>query len=394
MTRGGAPAHHRYVRSREDQSRGAHAMSAQRQLAAHIAASRHARIQRSLALATGVLSALVLLTAGSGWILADYVSSRLARVNAGTSGAAAGGPLNILLAGVDVRSGLTPRQQRILHVGHATGHNSDTLMVVHITADRRHMEVVSLPRDSWVRIPGFGMNKINAAFGLGGPALMVRTVEQVTGLTVNDFVEVNFLGFVKIIDALGGVSVCLPFAVDDSYSGLHLSAGRHHVNGITALKFARDRHSFPLSDLTRIGDQQQLLASVLTEAISSGTLTDPVRFARFLDAATSATTVDRHLSVSGLADQLRFVRPADVTFTTVPLASTSYLTPTGESAVLWNASAARALFTQVRTDRLIERRRHGSHHAASRSGHRHRPAPGPPSVWQAGRKTAAQAACH
>ncbi|MGN6795070.1 MAG: LCP family protein, partial [Streptosporangiaceae bacterium] len=221
-------------------ARQSRALAARRRLAAHIAASKHARTQRTVALVTSALSAVVLLTAGSGWLLAGYVSSHVGRVNAGTPGTPDSGPLNILLAGVDVRSGLSRHEQRILHVGHATGHNSDTLMVVHITGDHRHIQVVSLPRDSWVRIPGFGMNKINAAFGIGGPRLMVRTVQQATGLTINDFVEVNFLGFVKIIDALGGVDICLPYAVNDPYSGLHMSAGRHHVNGLKPLKFARD----------------------------------------------------------------------------------------------------------------------------------------------------------
>ena len=188
---------------------------ARERLLEQIGAARRARTQRTLALVTGVVSALILLTAGCGWLLAGYVSSHLGRVNAGTAGTPAKGPLNILLAGVDVRAGLTKHEERVLHVGHATGRNSDTLMVVHITGDHRHIVVVSLPRDSWVRIPGFGMNKINAAFGLGGPPLMVKTVEHATGLTINDFVEVNFLGFVKIIDALGGVNVCLPYAVHD-----------------------------------------------------------------------------------------------------------------------------------------------------------------------------------
>src|SRR5215467_762125 len=190
------------------------AQAARRTLAAHIAATRHARAQRALALITAALSLLVLLASGGGWLLEGYISSHLGRVDAGTSAASPSGPLNILLAGVDVRAGLTRRQERVLHVGDSTGQNSDTLMVVHITADRRRMSVVSLPRDSWVKIPGFGMNKINAAFGLGGPPLMVRTVEQATGLTINDFVEVNFLGFVKIIDALGGVNICLPYPVN------------------------------------------------------------------------------------------------------------------------------------------------------------------------------------
>src|SRR5437879_5942498 len=113
---------------------GIHARAARDHLAEHIAATRHARFQRAMALLTSGLSALVLLTAGGGWLLAGYVSSHLGRVNAGTAGMPDSGPLNILLAGVDVRSGLTRREQRILHVGHASGHNSDTLMLVHITA--------------------------------------------------------------------------------------------------------------------------------------------------------------------------------------------------------------------------------------------------------------------
>ena len=341
-----------------------------------------------LAVVTSGLSALVLLASGSGWLLAGYVSSHLGRVNAGTAGTPESGPLNILLAGVDVRSGLSRHEQRVLHVGHATGHNSDTLMVVHITGDHKHIQVVSLPRDSWVRIPGFGMNKINAAFGLGGPKLMVRTVEQATGLTINDFVEVNFLGFVKIINALGGVDICLPYAVDDPYTGLHMSAGRHHVNGIRALQFARDRHSFALSDLARIGDQQQLLSSILTEAISSGTLANPVKFSKFLSAATSATKVDQHLDVTALAGQLRLIRPGAVSFSTVPLASTNYIAPNGESAVLWNTSAASALFERIKTDQAAKHKNRHGH------GHRHAAGGGQKSVWQAKPKTAAQAACH
>src|SRR6266566_1561646 len=372
------------ARGGQPPARESRAHAARRRLAAHIAASKRARMQRTLALVTTALSALVLLTAGSGWLLAGYVSSHLGRVNAGTAGSSASGPLNILLAGVDVRSGLSKREQRVLHVGHATGHNSDTLMVVHITGDHKHIQVVSLPRDSWVRIPGLGMNKINAAFGLGGPKLMVKTVEQATGLVINDFVEVNFLGFVKIINALGGVDICLPYAVNDPYTGLHMAAGRHHVGGIRALQFARDRHSFALSDLARISNQQQLLSSVLSEAIGSGTLTNPVKFSRFLAAATSATKVDQQFNVVGLADQLRYIRPGDVSFTTVPLASANYQAPNGESAVLWNATAARALFARVRADRTGARPRHASHQPSGSSGQ--------PSVLRAKPKTAAQAA--
>ncbi len=239
-------------------------------------------------------------------------------------------------------------------------------MLVHVPASHRYVQVVSLPRDSWVDIPGHGMNKINAAFGIGGPRLMVRTVEQVTGLIINDYIEVNFLGFVKVIDALGGVNVCLPFAVHDPDSGLRLSAGPHHVDGVTALEFARDRHSFALSDLARIGDQQQLLSSMLTEAISSGTLANPVKLASFLSSVVAAVKVDQGMNVDSLASQLRGLRPGDVTFTTVPLASLSYRTPDGQEAVRWDAPAARALFARLRNDRLVPRRQH--HRAGPRRG--------------------------
>jgi LCP family protein required for cell wall assembly len=323
---------------------------AQRQLMQRISAARKARLQRTLLTALIPLSALVLVVAASGWALTSYVSRNISKVDAGTSGTPAAGPINILVAGVDERSGLTPREQRELHVGHVISDNSDTLMLAHITANHSHIRVVSLPRDSWVRIPGHGMNKINAAYGLGGPRLTVRTVEQATGLTINDYLQVNFLGFVKVIDALGGVNICLPFAVNDSYTGLRLSAGRHHVDGITALKFARDRHSFALSDLARIGDQQQLLSSLFREASSTGTLANPFRLSRFLSALSAAIKVDRGFNLTELADDLRGIRPGDVTFTTVPLANINYITKTGESALLWDHAAARALFASLRGD--------------------------------------------
>ena len=310
-----------------------------------------------------VMSSLVLLFSAVAWGLASYANGAVGRIFAGTAGGL-NGPLNIVLAGVDLRTGLTPAQQRVLHVGDVPSSNSDTLMLIHISGDRSSVTVVSLPRDSWVFIPGHGMNKINAAFGLGGPRLTVATVERATGLTVNDFIEVNFLGFVKVIDALGGVNICLPQPVDDSYSGLHLSAGLHHVNGVTALKYARDRHSFAASDLARITDQQSLVASLLQEAVSSGTLANPLRLSRFLAVVPGVIKVDQNLDLTGLADQLRGITPAEVRFLTVPLANTNYLTPAGESAVLWNTAAAGRLFGALQADQPISSRPAGTARAS------------------------------
>jgi LCP family protein required for cell wall assembly len=318
---------------------------------ARISASRKARQRRALLMVSSAMSAVVLLAAACAWAVTSYVNESLSRINAGTGGTPSSGPLNILVAGLDTRAGLTRQQQMQLGVGESQGEtDTDTLMLVHVPASHRYVQVVSLPRDSWVDIPGHGMNKINSALSTGGPQLMVSTVEHATGLTVNDYVEVNFLGFVNVINALGGVNVCLPFAVDDPYSGLDISAGEHHVDGITALEFARDRHSFATSDLARIQDQQQLIATAMSEGISSGTLSDPIRFQHFLSAVSASITVDTGFNVVSLADELRGISTSDVTFTTVPLSNLNYTTPTGESAVLWNNAQATALFNGLKND--------------------------------------------
>lgn len=339
---------------------------AQNRFVRRVSASRRARQRRTILIACSLMSALVLLFAGSAWGFSSYVNGAVGRINAGTAPGGNAG-LNVLLIGVDLRTGLTANQKRVLHVGSAVTSNSDTMMLIHIAANRASVTVVSLPRDSWVAIPGHGMNKINAAFGLGGPRLSVATVERATGLPINDLIEVNFLGFVKVIDALGGVNICLPQAVNDPYSGLRLGAGVHHVNGVTALEYARDRHSFAASDLARINDQQRLLASLLSQALRASTLADPLRLSRFLGSVLGVIKVDQHLNLTALADQLRGITPHEVHFLTVPLANTNYLTPTGESAVLWNHAAARQLFASLGSD-------HGGAHSAPRNsaptGHR------------------------
>jgi LCP family protein required for cell wall assembly len=374
--------------------------TAQQRLLSQIAAGRRARRRRLLLTLTAAASCLVLATSGGAWALTSYVTGHLGRISAGTSGTPSSGPLNILVAGIDARTGLTPQQEAALHVGHDVSTNSDTLMLVHVPADHSYIQVVSLPRDSWVNIPGHGMNKINAAIGLGGPRLMVATVEAATGLVINDYIELNFLGFVKVIDALGGVNICLPFAVDDAYSGLHMSAGVHHVGGITALEFARDRHSFAASDLARIDDQQQLMATILSKAISTGTLSDPFKLRSVISSVTSAIQVDQGFDLTSLASQLSGIRPQDVAFTTVPLANLNYETPTGESAVLWDSAAASQLWGQIRADQrpaAVAQPAPRRAHKAGKAAGTHAPSvsASTPAGAQAGgqEKTAAQDTC-
>jgi LCP family protein required for cell wall assembly len=328
---------------------------AQARLGARIASSRGARRRRALLALCGAMSALVLVVSGGAWALTGYINDQIRRVDAGTTDSGSTGPLNILVAGVDPRTGLTHHEEVVLHVGNEVSSNSDTLMLVHVSADRSRVTVVSIPRDSWVNIPAHGMSKINAAYGYGGARLMVQTVEQATGLSVNDYVEVDFLGFVKVIDALGGVNICLPQALNDNYSGLHLSAGVHHVSGITALAYVRDRHSFATSDLARIQDQQRLVSSALTEALHSGLLANPVRLSQFISASLSALTVNQGLNVSALADQIRGISTHDVAFTTVPLATVDYQTPSGQVAVQWDAQAAGRLFQALANDQSLVR---------------------------------------
>lgn len=354
-------------------------LAAQRRFHQHITINRTARRERFLLTAVGVLSVITLLVSGIAWLVTGAISAGLARLEADISGTPASGPVNILVVGVDTRSGLTRQQQLALHVGNVTGANTDTMMLVHIPADRQSIQVVSLPRDSWVSVPGHGMNKINAAYGLGGPPLMVSTVEQATGLTINDYVEVNFVGFVRVIDELGGVDVCLPYAVSDSNSGLHLSAGLHHVDGVTALKFARDRHSFATSDLQRIADQQQLLASLFAQATASGVLANPLKLRQVVSSAAASVTVDRGFNVTELANELRDIKPGGVSFTTVPIATPNYQTSTGESAVLWNQVAADSLFQRLNADEGLA----GRHHPALGSRLRSAPRPAEDSAVQA-----------
>jgi anionic cell wall polymer biosynthesis LytR-Cps2A-Psr (LCP) family protein len=180
--------------------------------------------------------------------------------------------------------------------------------------------------------------------------------------------------------------------VDDPNSGLHLTAGPHHVTGITALKYARDRHSFAASDLARIANQQSLLSSLLREAISSHTLTNPLRLSAFLRAVLGVIKVDQGLDLAALADQLKGITMSEVQFLTVPIANTNYLTPTGESAVLWNSAAAGRIFGKLKADQpLTPPAAGGTGHP--RPGSHHKPGHKGGSPPPAGARTAAQAAC-
>lgn len=311
---------------------------------------------RSLVISSA-LSGTVLIGSGALWLAPNYAAGKIQSVDAGTAGRIGSrGTLNILLVGVDKRDNLTRRQQNLLHLGREPGERTDTMMLIHLSEDHDKVTVVSLPRDTWIEIPGKGTHKINSAYQLGGPKLTVKTVEQATGLRIDHYIEVNVLGFIDVVDSLGGVTVCTPVPIDDPKTRLTMQPGTHNLDGVNALAYARTRAT-ARSDLDRIDRQQQVVSALLDKAISGGTLANPARLAGLVDSTLKAIAVDKALAdnLLGLADRLKGVSTDDVTFTTVPLADVNYRTPTGESAVLWDRSAAQELFQRIAKDEpLIE----------------------------------------
>ncbi|WP_405017715.1 LCP family protein [Kitasatospora sp. NBC_00070] len=270
------------------------------------------------------------------------------------SGRPGNGPgTNWLLVGSDSRAGLTEQQERDLHVGGESGINTDTIMVLH-EGDNGPV-LMSIPRDSYLAIPGHGKNKINAAFAQGGPQLLVQTVEQNTGIRIDHYVEVGFTGIVDVVDSLGGVRMCLDRPVVDAKSGADLPAGCRNLNGTQALALVRTRYSLPDSDLSRIGNQQAFLQALAGEVLSPFTLLDPFVLYPFLSAALGALTVDRGSSLWTLTRfgwQLDKVSGSGGRTVTVPIADQNHQTPAG-SSILWAPTASKQLFEQIQNDRPV-----------------------------------------
>ncbi|RFU40556.1 LytR family transcriptional regulator [Actinomadura logoneensis] len=338
-----------------------------------------ARRQRRFLAVTGTMSAFVLLTSGAAWAFQNYVTGTIDKVSVGGLGGgkdAPKGAMTILVAGVDRREGLTREQQRRAKLGHEPGERSDTMLLVHVNRDHDKVSVVSLPRDSYVQIPAHKSNgsegakgaevparygKLTWAYQFGGPDLTVATIKQATGVPIDHYVEVNFYGFVNMVDSLGGVDVCTEQAVNDPKSGLALPAGKSHVDGLKALAYSRARYTLgDGTDLGRIDRQQAFIASLMKQALSSRTLSDPVKSTKFLNAALHSLRVDRKLAddLPKLADQMKGVSTDHVTFAKVPLSNPGYNVvlwnqAQPQSTVQWDKSAADDLFTRIRRDQPL-----------------------------------------
>jgi len=288
-----------------------------------------------------VLAVLVLGGSGWGWYLARVADASVGRTDAiptsGNSDAQgkdhAGEAMNLLLVGRDSRAGLTPDQVEEFNTGDPDGLlNTDSMILAHIPADGSAASFVSIPRDLYVSIPGYGKSKLNSAFGrayndatgsdadkdAAGAQLLIQTISGVTGVQIDHYAEVNLLGFVNISSIVGGVEVNLCNATSDPNSGADFPAGVQTISGADALKFVRQRDGLPRTDLDRQVRQQVFLAGLIRNILSSGILLNPVKQQQVIKQIGDSITVDQGLSLLDLAAQMQAVKPADITFQTIP----------------------------------------------------------------------------
>jgi LCP family protein required for cell wall assembly len=257
-----------------------------------------------------------------------------------------------LLVGSDSRQGLTVEQQEALATGGDTGNGrTDTILLVHLPAfgSGTPTTMVSIPRDSYVPIPGYGRDKINSAFAMGGAPLLAQTVEQATGLRIHHYAEIGFSGFAVLVDAVGGVTVCPDEPIDDPLAGIALRAGCQKLGGGDALGYVRSRAT-PRADLDRMVDQRQFMSALLHRATSPVTWLNPWRWYSVPRAAADALTVDHDDHVWDLARLAWALHGSSVTLT-VPIGE--FTNSDAGSVVVWDHEKAAALFDAMAADRPV-----------------------------------------
>lgn len=262
-----------------------------------------------------------------------------------------GAPLNILVLGSDSR--ISAGDPDNWEMG---AQRTDAIMIVHVAADRRDVTVVGIPRDSWVPIPGHADAKINAAYSWGGPALMIQTVEALMGVRIDHFAVADFESFEGLTDALGGVQVSVP---EDTYSKgrLVVKAGDQRLDGEQALAYTRQRYGLPGGDLDRMKRQQAWMRSIVQEAATTGTLTNPVRLANLVEIITGAVAVDDGLdrdALLSLATSLRHLRGDDVELLTVPLDGFGWSPDGRQSIVRLDLGALELLAESIADDSVAQ----------------------------------------
>ncbi|MEY4198008.1 MAG: hypothetical protein RLZZ477_593 [Actinomycetota bacterium] len=274
--------------------------------------------------------------------------------------------VNYLIVGSDTREGLSRAEIKRLKVGGtevAAGKRSDTMLLIHISKKRDKAAIISIPRDSYALIPEHTSSqgkvipathsKINSAFNWGGAPLLIQTFEEMSGLRIDHYIEVNFVGFVRMVDALGGVEICTKKDIDDPKSHLVLPAGRHTLDGVDSLKYVRTRQFDGLGDLGRMKRQQEFASAMLRKATSAGVLLNPVKMIDFINSALDSVVTDEGLSQGDLltlGKQLRNLSASSVRTLTIPLKYYNYSKNGVSAAVLWDPVLAPELFERIKND--------------------------------------------
>ncbi|MGW2021389.1 LCP family protein [Streptomyces decoyicus] len=323
---------------------------------------RRRRITRTLI----VLSTVLAMGSVGTYVWADTKLHREVNLGKIADRPPQGRGTNYLIVGSDSRVGLSERAKKDLHTGGSAdaGRRTDSMILLH-TGDHG-TSMVSLPRDSWVNIPSHirpetgkhyraSKNKLNAAFSFGGPDLLVRTIERNTGVHIDHYTEIGFAGFVGIVNAVGGVPMCLDRDVKDEKSGADLKKGCHTLDGRTALAFVRQRHQEAQGDLGRSQNQQKFLAALASKAATPDTLLDPSKVYPTMSAGLDTLIVDDDTGLPNLTSlfkAMKAVTAGDGKRLTVPVSSLSFPTSKG-SAVKWNTQQAKKLFTELNEDRPV-----------------------------------------
>jgi len=277
--------------------------------------------------------------------------------------------VNYLIVGSDTREGLSREEIKRLKVGGtdvAAGKRSDTMLLIHISKKRDKAAIISIPRDSYALIPEHNnsqgkvipaaYSKINSAYNWGGAPLLIETLESMSDLRIDYYVELNFVGFVRMVDALGGVEICTKKDIDDPKSHLTLPAGTHVLDGIDSLKFVRTRVFDGLGDLGRMKRQQEFAGAMLRKATSAGVLLNPVKMVDFINSALDSVVTDEGLSQGDLltlGKQLRNLSASNVRTLTIPLQYYNYNKNGVSAAVLWDPVLAPELFERIKNDEAL-----------------------------------------
>ena len=301
-----------------------------------------------LTLATGGLALWVRHSIASGMeFIADPFADIPTRAPQQKVAAGEEPAVNILVLGTDSRTSASdPSQWK------EGAQRTDAIMIVQVSGDRKTVSVMSIPRDSWVEIPGHGQGKINAAYSYGGPSLTIHTVENLTGIHIDHFAVANFESFVALTDEIGGVRINLK--TPQTLAGKELGAGAQVLDGQQALAYTRERSSLPNGDFDRVKRQQTWMRSIVSRVLTNGTLSSPTALYSFLKTASRTVAVDESFTLNqmqSLALETRHLHSNDIRFMTVPTAGTGTSTD-GQSIVTLDADADTPLFNAFAEDRV------------------------------------------